>query len=269
MCRKDPSLGKADVVLPLDTPYTSYHPRDQSSRDHITGLVCTGAAALLFGVVAMLVKLAALPPLVMVECRGLVQWTASVVLCLARFASLRGEQPLSHVLCAPPSLRAWQLLRAVLYWAFQLFWWTALVWMPLGDATALVYCGPLFTGMFSHLMLKEPLTRTFFVCAGLDILGVVLIVQPEQLACLVRGGCAVSSRTGALQYYGGAALALSSAAVAGLLPVAVRKSKEVHWTTVEHVYAALPAAAGNPPAGAALLPHEPCCVRRRAAGRPA
>ena len=139
MCRKDPSLGKADVVLPLDTPYTSYHPRDQSSRDHITGLVCTGAAALLFGVVAMLVKLAALPPLVMVECRGLVQWTASVVLCLARFASLRGEQPLSHVLCAPPSLRAWQLLRAVLYWAFQLFWWTALVWMPLGDATALVY----------------------------------------------------------------------------------------------------------------------------------
>jgi hypothetical protein len=42
-----------------------------------------------------------------------------------------------------------------------------------------------------------------------------------------------------LAYYTGALLALGSAAVAGFLPVAVRKSREVHWTTVEHLTAAL------------------------------
>ena len=139
----------------------------------------------------------------------------------------------------------------------------------IGAAIGAVVCYVLAYLAFAKVQFcfsKNGLESTFIICP--TWVGVVLIVQPEQLACLVRGGCVASSRTGALQYYGGAALALSSAAVAGLLPVAVRKSKEVHWTTVEHVYAALPAAAGNPPAGAALLP-DPCCVRRRAAGRPA
>jgi drug/metabolite transporter (DMT)-like permease len=135
-------------------------------------------------------------------------------------------------------MRSWQLLRALLYWAFQLLWWTALIYMPLGDATALVYCGPLFTGAFAHLMLNEPLTGIFFVCAALDIIGVCLIVQPSHLACALKGGC-VSQDSSSLTYYTGALLALGSAAVAGLLPVAVRKSKEVHWTTVEHLTAAL------------------------------
>lgn len=215
--------------------------RATASRDHMMGLCCTAAAALLFGVVASLVKTATLPTLVMVQCRGLVQWGLAVILCLIRFAVRRGAEPLSHQLLSPPPLRAWQLLRALLYWSFQLLWWTALTYMPLGDATALVYCGPLFTGIFSNLLLAEPLTRLFFVCAALDILGVCLIVQPTQLLCVLRHagtGCGGPSTS---MYYAGALLALCSAAMAGVLPVTVRKSKDVHWTTVEHLTAALTA----------------------------
>merc|ERR1719487_2144125 len=105
-------------------------------------------------------------------------------------------------------MRSWQLLRALLYWSFQLLWWTALIYMPLGDATALVYCGPLFTGAFAHVMLKEALTGIFFVCAALDIVGVGLIVQPSQLSCVLRGACDGTGSSSA--YYTGASFALGS-----------------------------------------------------------
>jgi drug/metabolite transporter (DMT)-like permease len=208
--------------------------------DHIVGLLCSAASAMMFGVVASMVKSAALPPLVMVECRGVVQWMAAFLLCIARFHTTGGGglESLSHILVASPAMRSWQLLRALLYWSFQLLWWTALIYMPLGDATALVYCGPLFTGAFAHMMLKEPLTGIFFVCAALDIVGVCLIVQPSRLSCALTGVCERQGSS-SLTYYTGALLALGSAAVAGFLPVAVRKSREVHWTTVEHMTAAL------------------------------
>jgi drug/metabolite transporter (DMT)-like permease len=208
--------------------------------DHAVGLLCSAASAMMFGIVASMVKSAALPPLVMVECRGLVQWMAAFLLCIARFYTTgrEGRDSIAHILMASPAMRSWQLVRALLYWSFQLLWWAALVSMPLGDATALVYCGPLFTGAFAHIMLREPLTRIFFVCAALDIVGVCLIVQPSQVSCVLKGDCE-SDVGSSLEYYTGALLALGSAAVAGLLPVAVRKSREVHWTTVEHLTAAL------------------------------
>jgi len=207
-------------------------------HDHILGLICTACSALLFGVVACLVKATTLPILLMVECRGIVQWSVAAVLVVLRFAMRRGKEPITHHLFSPPPLRAWQLLRALLYWSFQLLWWTALTFMPLGDATSLVYCGPLFTGFFSNLLLAEPLTRMFFVCAAMDIVGVCFIVQPSQLLCFLRdsGDCGGTSTT---LYYAGAFLALCSAAMAGILPVTVRKSRDVHWTTVEHLTAML------------------------------
>ena len=48
------------------------------------GLLAVTASALVFGVVACMVKVVALPPLVMLQCRSFVQWAlslASVALC--------------------------------------------------------------------------------------------------------------------------------------------------------------------------------------------
>lgn len=183
----------SDGMPVTSEPYVAFEswPSARVERhDHILGLLCTACSALLFGVVACLVKATTLPILVMVECRGVVQWSVAVVFVLVRFMWRRGEEPLSHLLFSPPSMRAWQLLRALLYWAFQLLWWTALTFMPLGDATSLVYCGPLFTGIFSNLLLAEPLTRMFFLCAALDIVGVVTlgdrtqVPRPRSISCV-------------------------------------------------------------------------------------
>jgi len=120
--------------------------------------------------------------------------------------------------------------------------------------SGLVYCGPLFTGIFSHLILAEPLTRLFFVCGLLDVIGVCLIVQPKQMLCFLWKGdeCGSSSSSVTTHYYAGALLALCSAAMAGILPVTVRKSRDVHWTTVEHVTAAMTAFLFTPVASVSI-----------------
>lgn len=209
-------------------------------RRHKLGLACTTSAALTFAVVAALAKSAALPPLLMLQIRSMVQWAASVLSLYIRHSN--SNLPVVDQLIGPAPLRGWLMLRAALYWCFQAAWWSALQMMPLGDATSIVYSAPIFTGFFAFCFLSERIDANFCICVCLACSGVTLIVKPS----LLFGGAVLADDS----YFFGAAFAMASALSAGLLPVAVRKSPDVHWTTIENVTAAV-ACVGLTPAAIA------------------
>lgn len=238
------------------------------------GLTCVTASALIFGLVAAMVKLVGLPPLVMLQLRSFVQWAASllVIACRARSSpdslgsdttgkQLFGGTELHEAntrCCGRIRLmeRSWLALRAVLYWGFVVCWWSALTYTPVGDATAIVYCGPIFTSLFAYLLLREKISLAFWVCMPMAIAGMLLITQPGFLfaspaysrlsspsssppSFSSSSGVPVNEEKEGDSYARGVVFALSGAVVSGLLPVCVRASKLCHWTTVEHATSAL------------------------------
>jgi len=141
------------------------------------------------------------------------------------------------LLFGPPHLRGWLVLRALLYWLFLACWWFALTCMPIGDATTIVYVGPIFTATFAYLFLGERIDWTFYPIVLLDGAGLLLITQPSFLfgAPAAAAGGADGSAGQFDRYMLGALSAFTSAVVAGLLPICTRKSKACFWTAVNHV----------------------------------
>lgn len=168
----------------------------------------------------------------MLQVRGACQWCLSLCIAIAR-CKANGDAFTTGTLCTylwgPVDLRFYMVLRAGLYWGFMMLWWSALTSMPVGDATAIVYCGPIFTAIFARLILREKLNWMFFVCLLLDVIGLVVISQPSFIF--------VGSVHRSPVYYKGSCCALAGSVVAGLLPVIVRLSSDCHWTSVEHVTA--------------------------------
>ena len=231
------------------------------------------SAALLFGVVAAFVKATGLPTLLMLETRSVLEWVLGVgVACVyycnaqrhkipplpqaeavlvqqrsasrAELAVPADSDSLMMLLVGPTRLWGWLVLRAFLYWAFLGLWWLALTAMPIGDATTIVYCGPIFTALFASIFLGEKIDWTFYPIVVLDGIGLVLITRPAFLFPDASGDSAspMSSPT----YLIGAASALFAAVVAGLLPVCTRLSKDCSWTAVNHVSSALSALVFTP-----------------------
>lgn len=150
-------------MLQLDLLYDSYRHRSLAkiffiNHDNmvVEGIAAVTAAALLFGVVAALVKYADVHSLILLQFRSAVQLALSltaVKLCLPekQWSQMFGPHELWPVLA----------LRSLLYWGFLCLWWLALTCMPVGDATCVVYLGPIFTAGFSWLLLKEFPPRVF------------------------------------------------------------------------------------------------------------
>jgi len=213
----------------LSEPLLAAAPKQTYSSKHYYGLACNTTATLIMGAVSLLVKLANLPSPLMLQLRSLTQWAISLVCILLRMRSA-GERPL-ELLFAPGDTRALLVLRALMYWGFMMLWWAALVHIPPGDAVAIVYCNPILAAIFAKLLLGEPTNPAVPYCIVLATLGVLLIVQPTFLFA--------STAPASPTYFTGVCLAGGSAVLAGLLPIAVRKSADVHWTTVEHITAFL------------------------------
>mmetsp|Transcript_3645 Transcript_3645/g.8239 ORF Transcript_3645/g.8239 Transcript_3645/m.8239 type:complete len:412 (-) Transcript_3645:270-1505(-) len=191
------------------------------------GLLCVTSSAFLFGLIAALVKFIGMNVYVILQARGTLQWIFSLVAVYAfvsapsTVAQFFGESRHRPIL----------LLRAGLYWSFLSLFWGSLAHMPVGDATALVYCAPLFTALFGWLLLGEKVPPGCSWCLTLSLVGVGLITRPAFLF-----GDSGTDRTVSIAEYNiGAIFACGSAVVGGLLPVLVRKSKECHWATVTHV----------------------------------
>ena len=225
------------------------------------GMLMVTASALVFGVVAAIVKSVEMPTLLKLQIRSVMEW----LLCLAAAAYYRqlkkrvvrppspppspvsddsvlidfgdGDAPTpsewTQLLFGARDLRGWLFLRSALYWGFMLFWWVALARMPLGDATTIVYVCPVFTAAFAWRFLGESVGAIFAVVFALDAAGVLLITQPSFASVATLTGHASTS------YAVGVAASLASAVLAGAMPVCTRRSKAASWTAVNHVSAAL------------------------------
>lgn len=250
----------------------------KTRRSPILGLVLVTSAALLFGVVAACVKAIMLPTLVLQLCRSVIEWALGVAAAFAYFRGQIGKLPeprlvpevevvqhgfdpavsplrkqpppesqgppssLTLLLIGPAELRGWLVLRALLYWLFLAGWWFALSSMPIGDATTIVYVGPIFTATFAFLFLGERIDWTFYPIVVLDGAGLLCITQPTFLF----GGASGDGGGSSSKYFLGALSAFLSAVVAGLLPVCTRKSKACFWTAVNHCSSALSALVFTP-----------------------
>ena len=227
-------LGGASLHKPLvSSPLVPPPP----PRESLVAIALVTTAALLFGVVAAFVKAAALPTLVMLQCRSVIEWLVGVgvALVLHHRAAPATRPSLWLLLLGPPHLRGWLVLRSFFYWGFLCCWWYALSSVPIGDATTIVYCGPVFTAIFARVFLGERIDRSFYPVVALDAAGVVLITQPSFLFGRIAGAPAEES----MAYMLGACGALAAAVCGGLLPVLTRHSKAASWTAVNHVSAAL------------------------------
>ena len=252
------AMKNGDLAEPLVAP-----PKPSSSSSP-AGLLMVTAAALLFGVVAAFVKATDMPTLVMLEVRSILEWFLGVGVAVLYLytggdvaplpqpeASLKGlegtpsgdsSRVLATLLIGPPNLWGWLLLRAFLYWGFLACWWLALASMPIGDATTIVYTGPVWTAIFANLLLDERIDWSFYPIVTLDAIGLALITQPSFLFPRASG----TSNDGS--YLLGALSSLFSAVIAGLIPVCTRKSKECSWTAVNHTSSALAALVFTPAA---------------------
>lgn len=147
-------------MLQLDLLYDSYRHRSLAkiffiNHDNmvVEGIAAVTAAALLFGVVAALVKYADVHSLILLQFRSAVQLALSltaVKLCLPekQWSQMFGPHELWPVLA----------LRSLLYWGFLCLWWLALTCMPVGDAT----CGVSRADIHSRVLLAAlfPLLAT-------------------------------------------------------------------------------------------------------------
>jgi len=117
-------------------------------------------------------------------------------------ASLKTKRPLGHV-------------RRSLVGTVSMFcWFTAVASLPLPDATAISYSGPLFGVCFAAALLHEKVRAFRWIAVGVGFCG-VLIVLSEQMSGL--GGALDGGRTI------GAALALTSAVLGAIAAVTVRE----------------------------------------------
>ena len=195
------TMKNGDLAVPLVAP-----PKPSSSSSP-AGLLMVTAAALLFGVVAAFVKATDMPTLVMLEVRSILEWFLGVGVAVLYLytggdvaplpqpeASLKGLEGTpsgdsSRVLATllmGPNLWGWLLLRAFLYWGFLACWWLALASMPIGDATTIVYTGPVWTAIFANLLLDERIDWSFYPIVTLDAIDLALITQPSFLFRGVR-----------------------------------------------------------------------------------
>lgn len=117
-------------------------------------------------------------------------------------ASLRTQRPLGHV-------------RRSLVGTLSMFcWFTAVAALPLPDATAISYSGPLFGVCFAALLLHERVRIFRWVAVGIGFCGVLIVLSGQ-----MRGfdGTFHGARTI------GAALALASAVLGAIAAVTVRE----------------------------------------------
>ncbi|PIP00743.1 DMT family transporter [Pleomorphomonas carboxyditropha] len=117
-------------------------------------------------------------------------------------ASLRTAKPLGHV------------RRSVVGTVSMFCWFTAVAYLPLPDATAISYSGPLFGVCCAALVLHERVRAFRWAAVGIGFLG-VMIVLSEQVGGFdtgLHGGRAI-----------GAACALASAVLGAIAAVTVRE----------------------------------------------
>lgn len=141
------------------------------TRHHPTwGLLLILASGLLLASQDALSKtLTALYPVLLVVW---LRYLSQSLLMLALFAPRMG---LDLVRTQRPWL---QLVRGMSLVAITLLFYSALRFIPLGEATAVIFLAPLVVIVLSATWLKEHISRGLWLSVGCGLLGVMLIVRP-------------------------------------------------------------------------------------------
>lgn len=77
----------------------------------------------------------------------------------------------------PPGCRWFLLFYATAYTVALMALWCALRYLPIGEATAIVYLHPVVCGLLAHVLLKEPLGSLFWMQATISCIGVALVAN--------------------------------------------------------------------------------------------
>lgn len=187
------------------------------------GTVLVVSASLCFAIIALIIKTDPLPRVMAAETRFFVGW----VMCTAFMLRYRSERALHWF--GPPKIRKFLFLRGLLSYSFVRLWWAALLMAPLGDCTAVMYCSPFLTVLWSRVVLGERMLKVFPLQAFIATAGMCLIVQPPLLLKFLDLRPADASSGG--NY----ALVIVATVVASIMPLVTSKTKEASWIEVEHV----------------------------------
>ena len=132
-------------------------------------LLILAAGLLLASQDALSKSLTAVYPLLLVVW---LRYLSQSVLMLALFAPRMGLNLLR-------TQRPWlQLVRGLSLVAITLLFYSALRFIPLGEATAVIFLAPLVVIVLSATWLKEHIGRGLWLSVGVGLLGVLLIVRP-------------------------------------------------------------------------------------------
>ena len=197
-----------------------------------TGALLVALSAVAFSTQAALIKLVDVPPILLLQCRGIVLWALAFGSALSggKLLGVSAEVPRRDLLFGDPSERWLLLLRAVVYTAMILLNWTALECVPAGDATAIAQ--PFIAAnIFAACVLREPLRRIVWPCAALHVGGILLIARPHS----VFGAIAERSPSDELVRTEGVMAAIGSAILAGLVAVLTKLCRRSHWIAINHV----------------------------------
>lgn len=141
----------------------------QHSRPGLGIALILAAGLLLSSQDALAKTLTASYPLLLVVC---LRYLAQNLLMLVVFAPRMG---LDLVRTRRPLL---QLARGLSLVGVTLLFYSGLRYIPLGEATAVIFLAPLVVVMLSVLWLKEAVSRGVWLAVGGGLLGVLLIVRP-------------------------------------------------------------------------------------------
>lgn len=222
------------------------------------GLLCVALSAQCFGIGAALTKYVNVHALLFDAVRAPLLWLACFASALSAWklatasrlvtnnASLQDtllhgaqKQPaLDEYIFGSAKFRLLLFLRGLAYWAFELFWFSAVMNMPIGDATCIAFSlSPLLSGLIARVFLGQALSWQTYAVGGANILGMALVLQPTALfGPPPSDDSSDETGTGSSSTYGtGVALAIACACCASTIPVMTKRLAPCHWTTVEHV----------------------------------
>jgi len=160
-------------------------------------------------------------------------WSRSIIQGSVAFSYLvyHGEY-----LLGAPEARKLVLLRGALGALNNWIFFFAITQIPLGDANAILFTGPIFTALYSCFFMGDRFSVMEVVATVLSITGVVLVARPPLLfgagAAAARSSASITA--GAMSRQGTVALCMLGAASNGAIPVIISgiPKGKAHWMSL-------------------------------------
>mmetsp|Transcript_36886 Transcript_36886/g.113662 ORF Transcript_36886/g.113662 Transcript_36886/m.113662 type:complete len:342 (-) Transcript_36886:145-1170(-) len=201
-----------------------------TAAEQLRGTCLVVGAAMVFAVVALVVKVDPLPLLPATECRFFVSW----VIALAFMLWFRESRGLRWF--GPPELRGMLLAKSAVSFCFITVWWAAIRRAPVGDCIAIIYTAPILTSLYSLTMLGERLPREFPVQVLLVLAGMLLVLDPPFLGGAGEGAAAEGAAgEGEAAEKPSYTLLIAALLLCAFTPIVTRQTRSCSWIEVEHV----------------------------------